>query len=568
MCTLFLFYILCFFGLFPALMAQDVESYAGDAPTSFQTRVHHSSGASPQEVFQQSPSSEFRSTGGVGKVQTYSVRGSSSKDVAVSLEGIPLNLPSQGYFNFGDLSLFGLGDIQIIRGGYSPFSSDPQAQVRLRLPRHASLQSQLSIGSLGYESFNQLSPNGSFSFNHGTNDFLYDTGAGYAHRQHNESINLNLRLWFRKASYQIWTQLIDSSQEIPKDLSYSSSTESELETLRPLIAFQGELHHWQYAFWMSFQNEAYSDSSSHSESNSYSSGERIERNKSLMPSLSWKNSLEFQQDHLSTESYSTSLQNTVSLSSSVLWAATKNNLLHPRLRIEFISDLDQALSAHPGMGGRHLLTKDLSVLWNAALISRAPTLVERFYKTNSISPNPQLKRQNSWQADAGYEWNKKDRGFHWTQSFFVDRTTDLIEFDNSAKTSINGGNALTYGVENELNWEACSFFSLKAQYSYMIPMQGDNDQMYQARHQFNAIPHFFPGHFVQISLPLMLRSKMRTYSSGIPKQIDLGASLSSRWKNFQMSLRLFNLLGWRRQDVEGFPLPQQTWFRFSLSHFF
>jgi vitamin B12 transporter len=71
------------------------------------------------EALKNFSSGEMNSSGSLGQVQTYSLRGSSSSQVLFLLEGRKLNYLNTGIFNLGDLSLGNLEKVEIVRGPLS-----------------------------------------------------------------------------------------------------------------------------------------------------------------------------------------------------------------------------------------------------------------------------------------------------------------------------------------------------------------------------------------------------------------------------------------------------------------
>ena len=552
--------LLIIFFLAGSTSASEISSVAPTAPTNFQTPIRSGS----IDGLHQLPSMQINSAGLDGKVQTLSSRGSSSQESQVSLEGIPLNLASDGYFNLGDLSWSGIDSINFIRGGYSPSGTKPSAQLQLSLPSEESFRTGLDFGSYNHFGVYQRAPHAQLSFQSSEDDFLFDNGQVFLRRSHNRRQNLNLEIWKKEKDYQIWGMLIHSQQQIPYDYEFNIA-ESDLETIRPLLAYQGRTDSWSWDFWSSFQNQANTQQSSTIINRVWSSGQRLKHWESWNDKLSSQNQLEFTQDHLENSSYSSETRLSLSHALGLFWLPLPGQLIHPRLRTEYVSDLKDSFSFHPGVGGRHELSDDLNLLWNFNYISRAPTLVDRFFQTQTIRANPDLQRQKSLQGDLGYEGFLADRSIKLTQAAFINRSSDLIRYDFSANQTRNMGTALAFGLENELNLRVSKTFELNSSYTYTHATQGDNDLLYQARHKASLIPSFRITDNWVWCLPVYARSSMSGFQRKLPEQWDLSSLWEIESGKWQASLKINNLLAWRRQEVEGFPLPQETWALFSVS---
>jgi len=543
-----------------SVWATEVSGLAPSAPTNFQTPIPSDSGDSLRGL----PSVQLNSTGLDGKLQTLSSRGSPSQESQISLEGIPLNLASDGYFNLGDLSWNGIDKINFIRGGYSPSGTNPSSQLQLFLPSDKEFRTGLDYGSYNHYGAFQRAPNANFSFQSAEDDYLFDNGQSFTRRTHNHRQNINLEVWTKQKDYQIWGMFIHSQQEIPYDYEFDIS-ESNLETIRPIMAYQGRTDSWSWDLWTSFQNQENTQATSTITNHVWGSGQRLKHKESWRKDWSSQNQLEFSQDHLENSSYSSETRWSLSYALGLFWLPLPGQLIHPRLRTEYLSDLKDSFSLHPGIGGRHELNQDFNILWNINFISKAPTLTDRFFQTQTIQANPDLKRQKSFQGDLGYEGFVSNRSLRISQAAFFNRTSDLIRYDFSANQTRNTGKALAYGLENEISLRAFKSFQLSSSYTYTQATQGNGDLLYQARHKLFVVPSYRITDNWIWRLPLYARSSMRGFQRRLSKQWELSSAWEIESGKWQASLKINNLLAWRRQEVEGFPLPQETWAIISLS---
>jgi len=71
---------------------------------------------STAEHLSQSVSFHVKSTGGYGSYSTASIRGSSSRQVSVFIDGVPLNPAQSGAVDFADLPVSSLSRVEVYRG--------------------------------------------------------------------------------------------------------------------------------------------------------------------------------------------------------------------------------------------------------------------------------------------------------------------------------------------------------------------------------------------------------------------------------------------------------------------
>lgn len=552
--------------------SSDVGSPVLDAPTSFQSHSFQE-GGSPSERLNRAAGSFSSRSGSRGKLQNLSIRGSGSRDVGVFLEGIRLNSAADGTFNFGDLDSQYLEDAVLIRGPYSPFGNQRNGHLLLSLPKEPTMKSSLRYGSYGHYGFSQMSPVGSFSFDRADNDFLYDTGNGYARRENNESININFRTWKRWSKSQAWAQVLFSDQNLPGSTSFPTPQASS-QTINPTLALQSQWKKWNFDVWGSYSDIAH-HSGGKSVTRSFYTGARARRRYSLGDHLALEHQLQTQLDRQLSTSYETEYRSTTAYNLSGLISLSEGQILHPRLRLEVISDLDRVYSAQPGLGGKHDLNRYIILLWNSSYVSIAPTFGQMYFDSpptqsfGGFSRNPELKREKAWHSDIGFEVQVAD--LKWSQAFFYIRSWDVVQNvtidpSNGRLQAQNQGNGKTFGIENEWSYRAHQSFYLTGQYSYLNAQVEGARKQRAPEHQLNIEPHVLPSETTEISLPLYFRSSMKDFGgTRSPRQLDLSLRSKIYIENYELSSSVNNLLGWRREGSASYPLPQETWFELQVS---
>lgn len=543
---------------------QDSMQLNQSAPTNFRSNLSNSDEKTEtREVLEESSSLELNSVGGRGRTMTPSIRGSDSASILTSLEGIPLNLPAEGYFNYGDFSSFGLEDAQLIRGGYLPYSTNPQGNIAWSLPRTKDFKSKFTFGSYETLGFDQLSPNASFSILSSKNDFKHFSQNGFERRKSNSSLNINLRAWQRAENYQVWGLFMFSDQEFPLSTSGFGS-ESESQAIRPLLAYQHTHKNWAWDLWSSFQNRETTSSTETQQDRIWTSGQRLKYSKTILKKVGLESQLQSNQDYISSSSFSSEWRQSLSFNSSLLFELDEGQLIHPRARVEYLSDLDKKLSFHPGIGGRHRGGKHFDLLWNASYISRAPSLFELYYRSPGFEANTDLDRQRVLQFDFGYELHFSNLKF--VQSFFQSKITNAIQYNPSTTKTENIGNVENYGIENSLQWSVTKLSKLNIEYTYLVSEKNRAENLYQPRHRLFIKPTLNPQGRIELQLPVRFRSDSLGFSERLPAYWDLSPKLIGRHKRYSVFVQIRNLLEQRQIEREGFPLPEERNYLFSLQY--
>lgn len=140
--------------------------------------------------------------------------------------------------------------------------------------------------------------------------------------------------------------------------------------------------------------------------------------------------------------------------------------LHPALRVDRIGDetgLSPGLSAAwvPGAGG------PLTLRAGWGLSFRAPSFNELYLKTGAIAPNPELRPERAWSADAGATF--RAAGAQISAGVFWSSYRDLIVYELNPSANqvkpLNAGRARILGAELQAVVPLPRRFSFEATYS-------------------------------------------------------------------------------------------------------
>jgi hypothetical protein len=555
--------------------AQTSDSAAPSAPTSFLSDTEFEDESDTATTLEHSGGVEINDYGTGGKQQTVTIRGSKAADVGVSLEGIRLNSPNTGDFDFGNLANFGLENGKMIRGGYSPTSTNPGGEVMLHLPHEKIYRFHFGVGSYETFSIGMQTPCATLYVDQSENDFPFVYQGQKQNREHNFGQRANFRAWKRGENFQIWTQLLYSDQLLPGSVQFPDLAETQ--TLIPTIAYQGRAKNFDWAAWTTYQDQSYVDDtfSSRTVNRSISSGIKGRMQSDVSSTVQLDSSLEWDFDQLySTQKnpdthHVTPLRQTLAISSQAYFDATPAWLLNPRLRGEFVSDLnEERFSIHPGLGTRYRLGDSVDALANVAWISRAPNFNEMYFQIANLDlENRDLVRQRSLQGDVGYNIHTRTAGatgVKFQQAFFWNRTEKLLQIvqispDPRPVYQVkNLGISVVYGLENSLSIQWARFFRAETSYTLQFPELSSDEAFYQPRHSFSFRPHLFPDEWMSLSLPLSVKSSMRAIGGRVNSQADLGMTIRLRIQKTETLLQFFNLLHWNREEIFGYPMSQET----------
>jgi outer membrane cobalamin receptor len=563
--------------LIPAFsFAQSIDSQAPASPTQFSSDFTVDSARDLSQSLQVSSGAYLKDYGGSGKAQTFSLRGQSAADTSMLLEGIRLNSPASGDFDFGSLSSFGLGASQISRG------SGLGSEVNFRLPDSETSKALLSYGSYQSLGFGLLTRGVSFSLDQSENDFPFSDQGIDGRRSHNFSQRLNFRAWKRARDYQVWTQMLYLDQELPGPASTPSLAASQ--SLTPTLVYQGKWKNFEWAFFGTYQRQTYANEAKTSDQLNqwFSVGFRDQGRFELHPhfqletAVEWTQDKVFSNDRLSHFEFSSPLRQSFSLSTTGYADLSSHWLLRPSLRGEFLSDLNsEHFSIQPSLGTRYRMSDEVDLLANINWVSRAPNFNEMYFEIPNLSlRNLQLKRQHSLLGDLGYELHFKlplEIGLHLQQALFVNRTEDLIQNRELHSNGLlqyqsqNTGTLFAYGLETYGNIQLKRLFRLAVNYTYQDSEVSEQRASYQPTHRLNLVPTFFPEEWLSFSIPFYMRTFVASSSTtSIPAQFVLDLIFKAQIQKFTYQLQFTNLLARQRSEIYGYPLSNETSARLSV----
>ena len=196
------------------------------------------------EVIEQEVGVQVRRSGGLGSYSTVSLRGSSSSQVLIFLDGILLNDSSSGVVNLGNISLSDVQALEIYRGGTPiQFGQASIGGVVNIVTRRAKEGLDGSIG-LGYGSFN--TQQGSLFFRHKPGRFDYLVSVEHLSSDNSYEIkNDNATTWNLDDDY--WEERNNagfSQQNVLAKAGYDFSDQVRLEAMDQWFSKDQDLPSW------------------------------------------------------------------------------------------------------------------------------------------------------------------------------------------------------------------------------------------------------------------------------------------------------------------------------------
>ena len=245
--------------------------------------------------------------------------------------------------------------------------------------------------------------------------------------------------------------------------------------------------------------------------------------------------------------------------------------LHPALRAEVVGR-DAALS--PGIAAAwrpfaHGVLLPLEVRAGAGLAFRPPTFSELYLDQGAVMPNPDLRPETAWSADAGLRW--RGSGLTLSLGAFWSRYRELISYEFNPPIRVkpfNVSEARIAGIELQLVALLPAGFVAEASYSFLDAVnlregiEGGHHLSYRPPHRLFARlarrGDRLEGYAEGNATSSMPRNNFDTAS--LPGQLLLNAGIGARVAGpVWLDVEAKNLLDDRtHEDLFQYPLPGLT----------
>ena len=536
------------------------------------------------DILRGEPGVDVATTGQPGSQTQVFLRGASPDGTLVLVDGIPVNNAFNNGFDFSTLPVNNIERIEILRGPQSTlYGSEAMGGVINIVTKNGSGPPTGSVQT-EYGSFNSLLTRGTLAASEGKLSFSAD---GSFHSTDNDRINSAYQAinFSGHMGYQFndWlkagllTTYLKSEDGSPNDI-FTDDPNDSLKNENYLVGLTLEadpFDWWNSKVTLSHSHERgifdepapnppffFSDYSSRT----VAERSRVDfqniftlngRNKILVGGTYDDASASYQ------DSYS-ALDRTIGTRSAYAqydFTPVKRVTLTADGRV----DDSSAFGTHATyqFGGRFTAPRTETIFRaNVGTAFRAPSIDDLYYPGFS---NPNLKPEESFGWDAGFEQPLLDGKFHVGSTFFHNDFDNLIQFSGVTFEPENVGRARTLGLENFASWTPATNFTIRAAYTWLETKDldtggplvrrprnsGSLDLDWKICPRLEATAHaLFTGGRTDNNFDDPTQPPVVTLSSYT--KVDLGLSYRV-CKNFSVYGRVENLLDEQYQEAYGFP---------------
>jgi len=536
------------------------------------------------DILRGEPGVSVAATGQPGSQTQVFLRGASPDGTLVLVDGIPVNNAFNNAFDFSTLPVNNIDRIEILRGPQSTLYGSEALGGVINIVTKTGGGPPTGSAQIEYGSFNSLLARGTFLGSEGKFSFSAD---GSFHSTDNDRINSAYQgiNFSGHMSYKIndWlkasllTTYLKSKDGSPNDI-YTDDPNDSLKNENFLIGLTLEAD--PFNWW----NSKLTVSHSHERGvfdepapnppyffDDYSSATIADRNRVDFQNIFTLNEQNkilaggtFQDDSANYQDSFSALDRTVDTRS----AYAQYDFM-PVTRVTLTAggrvDDSSAFGTHGTyqFGGRFTAPKTETIFRaNVGTGFLAPSIDDLYYPGSS---NPNLKPEESFGWDIGFEQPLLDGKFHFGSTFFHNDYDNLIQFSGVTFAPENIGRARTFGLENFVSWTPLTNFTARAAYTWLDTEDlgtgaelvrrpqnsGSLDLDWKICPRLEATGHaLFTGsrtdnNYDNFSAPPVVTM------SGYAK-VDLGLNCRVT-KNFSVYGRVENLLGEHYQEAYGFP---------------
>lgn len=436
--------------------------------------------------------------GGRGQRSFGKMRGSTSKDLLILLDGRPLNFEFDGEVDLAQIPINMVDRIEITRGGssvaYTGQASAGVINIITARPDEKGFHTRLGTG-IGRDGLNHS--HGKFFLRNFLGDLSYmasvESGNAFQENAHHRSNNhfANLTRSFNGKGFWGLEYFYQSSNQGDSD-----GTTAAFETWDKFVeqdAFNDkrmrreEIQHGKaYLSYPLFGGAVHSDFTHRirkAEQGVTESGPFLRHQENIHDDLNLRwhrkgfeigGDKEFMDRSLEGFEQNKSQHHDVYVFNK--WE-NENWTLVPGVRWDHDSVIGDEFT--PRVAGSVRISKEVSFSLSSQRAFRAPTYDELFVTSGTLS-NPDLEAEHNWSSDAGIQYTSNDNLFSLKATGFYVKTSDRIMTDPTLNQWINKGWGERQGAEGELSWEwgqntDMLHMRLSGNYTYQVSQVSLND---------------------------------------------------------------------------------------------
>lgn len=583
------------------------------------------------ELLSASPGVTSRSLGGLGQFSTVSIRGSSPEQVTVYLDGIKLNTAAGGAFDFSTIPIDSIDRIEIIRGGgTAQFGADAIGGVINIITKKAGVVpvieafggggsfTTIKLGASFRKRFKKNSLTLSWTHLQSRGDFTFKTnairlngapsglGGGETYTRINNGFISESFLggWEHKFNDQFKLNFLNdfffTNREVP-------GTEEETTLLYPVNPVEGKERIFRNTNSVTFDMDPFfikpirftlgitnNLDIDRFKDNTPALGNPINTtsyNYSLGPYLKWSAAItnkvvnqlitlryDYELDYLTDSSpfptanlIGTKTRNTNSayLQDELSFLGDRIIFL-PIIRFEDASDFPADFSFKGGI--KLMPVKWVAIKSNIEKSFRYPNFNELYFPDQGyLRGNPNLKKEEAWNLDAGIDVNTQYVSFE--AAYFrnwVDNSILFVPISATTIAPVNTFKVAIDGVELGVTITPIKYLRAWANYTYLNAhyVSSNNQLPGRPKNEFNAflelnydISKEFGGSVFGLfnykyNMPI---NPANTVYLAARSKLDVGLNLRFA-KYYYMLFEAKNVTNVQTYDARGFPLPRRGFF--------
>lgn len=534
------------------------------------------------DALRDAPGVAVARNGGLGGFAGVRVRGATSGQTLVVIDGVVVNDPAapQGGFNFANLDLVDVERIEILRGpqgilyGADAIGGVISITTRSVLPHRA--QSFLEGGSLGFvrggATFSAADDAGSFvratiSGVRSTGVSRADGGAepdGYRSIAGSVRAGVDLNsVWSAQATGRISDSLADIDGFPPPDFALNDTLETE-DTRD--VAASGALRHaaggLSGAFTLGYSRINRRNDDSGVETFT-ARGDRVSLdyifNAQLSRRIRVSGGAEAERTSVVVSGIDTDARTGAIFALAEVEAVDKLFLSAGGRRDEF-SNFEGATTARFAAAYAGLDGYVFRASWGQGF--RAPSLFELNFEQFGIVPNPDLRPERSAGYDAGIERQFSDASgasvVTARATFFQTRVNDQIDFEFARSGFFNIDRTRARGVEAEVEWELVPALSASLVYTFTdaVDLSTGAQLLRQPKHKGTAVLSWAPTSRLTLSSSVIVNGREADTPAPNEGFVRLDVRGAYRLNEaLELYARVENATDSNYQDISGYGEP-------------
>ena len=568
--------------------ATGVKTEVDDAPTAVtvvtRDEIDDAQTGSVADILRRVPGITVVSNGDEGKLTSVFTRGTGSNQTLVMIDGVRLNSPYFGGFDWSRLSTAGLQQVEVARGPYSAlWGADAVGGVVNLIPVRAHdgfdgrffgeggpdgwrrLQADIGWGNSSFDIYasgsDQQSDGELENSDFSNRQFLFTAGWSWGKRGSRlgvlvQDVEAETGIPYATPGYPTLDRRQDSEQTLvalPLNIFFSDSWNIELTTSRVDGTFD-----------FSDPNDPFFSFSS---TETTSTQARLASNhRSNRHTFSWGGA--WREEEVRDESnFGTNLDGEVTTVTSVflqdVWRMSPRLRLLLGLRWDDADPWGSETSPRADLGYRISDTLEFRAGYGKAY--RPPSVGELYFP---FSGNPDLLPETSSSTDLGFVHTTRDQASQWQLTAFSTDLDNLIEFDYATYANANIGSARIRGAEMSWSRALGRRGSSFIQGTYLDTEDDEGLQLlrrpeWSASWTFHgAFSNYITGDLTllyvgardDVDPVTFARSRAESHTTA---NIALAYSL---WNGVEITGRALNLADKDYQEVLGYPAPGRRYF--------